>query len=242
MPPWYFSEPCIVFMHDKLKIVSVSLEYSKGKKMGWKHMIQDTTCSYEQLSPNGKSQQLAFPAKPLLLMGKHQELWCSVWIWWKLLSLVGKTLSPNTLNPAEELLWEPLGQWREMYETSKPWINPKQTKKSWQSTLVMPDLGKPTVFVAVSMLRCYSNPINTSNVLSCSWATTDTTWTLGFDVCSCSHPDEQGSTETQNGRGWKDLWGLPKSSPPTEESPTPSSSQPHFRYWLGPLSAISSTG
>ena len=35
---------------------------------------EDTTCSYEQLSLNARSQQLAFSAKPFPSMRKYQEV------------------------------------------------------------------------------------------------------------------------------------------------------------------------
>jgi len=42
--------------------------------MGYRHITQDVTCSYEELSLNARSQQPAFLAKPFPSMGKYPEV------------------------------------------------------------------------------------------------------------------------------------------------------------------------
>lgn len=104
MSSCYSSGPCIVLYIEDT--VAISLGYGEGKRMGWRHMTQDTNCSSEQLSLNTRSQQLAFPAKPFPFARKYQEVagqqepdeTCT--LQW------AKHFLPNATNPAKELMWE----------------------------------------------------------------------------------------------------------------------------------------
>lgn len=140
--------------------VSISPGYGEGKTTGWRHTVEDTTCSYEQLSLNARSQQLAFPAKPFPSTRKYQEVTDqfesdeSCTLQWAKHFRPTPQIQPRN---RRENCWS---QWQDRHEVSKPWIKPETEQEiNTVPTEISPDLGKSTIFITVTVLQCYSDQI-----------------------------------------------------------------------------------
>lgn len=157
--------------------VSISPGYGEGKTTGWRHTAEDTTCSYEQLSLNARSQQLAFPAKPFPSTRKYQEVSdqsepdesCTLQ-WAKHFRLTPQIQPRNRC----ENCWS---QWQDRHEVSKPWTKPETEQEiNTVPTEISPDLRKIHYFhyCNCSTVLFWPNSLTSEEALQCLFCNTTT--------------------------------------------------------------------